>query len=124
MGHLNIPEGMEIQVDEIRNYSDQEVVIITTGSQGEPMSALTRMAAGTHKQLRIKEGDTVLLSSKFIPGNEKAIGNIINNLYRRGADVIYEKISEIHVSGHAFRGELKLMISLTQPKFFIPIHER
>jgi len=122
MGHLNIPEGMEIQVDEIRNYTDREVVIITTGSQGEPMSALTRMAAGTHKQLRVKEGDTVLLSSKFIPGNEKAIGNIINNLYRRGADVIYEKISEIHVSGHAFREELKLMISLTQPKYFIPIH--
>ena len=122
MGYLDIPEGMEIQVDEIRNYTDKEVVIITTGSQGEPMSALTRMAAGTHKQLRIKEDDTVLLSSKFIPGNEKAIENIINNLYRRGANVIYEKISEIHVSGHAFREELKLMISLTQPRFFIPIH--
>ncbi|CAB5092302.1 Ribonuclease J (endonuclease and 5' exonuclease) [Olavius algarvensis associated proteobacterium Delta 3] len=122
MGYLNIPEGMEIQVGEIRNYADRDVVIITTGSQGEPMSALARMAAGTHKQLRIKEGDTVLLSSKFIPGNEKAIGNIINNLYRRGADVIYEKISEIHVSGHAFREELKLMISLTRPRFFIPIH--
>jgi len=122
MGHLNIPEGMEIQVDEIRHFADKEVVIITTGSQGEPMSALTRMAAGTHKQIRIKDGDTVLLSSKFIPGNEKAIGNIINNLYRRGAEVIYEKISEIHVSGHAFREELKLMISLTQPRYFIPIH--
>lgn len=122
LGFLRIPEGMEIPIEEIRNLSDPEVVIITTGSQGEPMSALARMAAGNHKQIRIKEGDTVILSSKFIPGNEKAIASIINHLYRRGADVIYEKISAIHVSGHAFQEELKLMIRLTQPRFFIPIH--
>jgi ribonuclease J len=86
------------------------------------MSALARMASGIHKQIQIREGDTVLLSSKFIPGNEKAIAKIINNLYRRGADVMYEKISEIHVSGHAFQEELKLMIHLTRPRYFIPIH--
>jgi ribonuclease J len=86
------------------------------------MAALARMAADAHKQIKIKEEDTVIFSSKFIPGNEKAITKIINNLYRRGADVIYEKISEIHVSGHAFQEELKLMIDLTRPKYFIPIH--
>jgi len=122
LGYIHIPEGMEIDIDQIGDFSDDEVVIVTTGSQGEPMSALARMAADTHKQIKIKEEDTVILSSKFIPGNEKAIANIINKLYKLGADVIYEKISEIHVSGHAFREELKLMINLTKPKYFIPIH--
>jgi ribonuclease J len=106
----------------VRDFADDEIIIITTGSQGEPMSALARMASGIHKQVKVKAGDTVILSSKFIPGNEKAIGKIINNLYRKGADVIYEKISAIHVSGHAFREELKLMINLTKPEYFIPIH--
>ena len=122
LGHLSIPDQMEITIDQVADYSDDEIIIITTGSQGEPMSALARMASGIHKQIKIKNGDTVILSSKFIPGNEKAIGKIINNLYRRGADVIYEKISDIHVSGHAFREELKLMINLTKPDFFIPVH--
>ena len=122
LGYLNIPEGMEIDIDQVPYYADDEIVIITTGSQGEPMSALARMSAGTHKQIKIKAGDTVILSSKFIPGNEKAIAKIINNLYKRGAEVIYEKISDIHVSGHAFREELRLMISLTKPEYFIPIH--
>jgi ribonuclease J len=99
LGHINIPEDMEIDVEQIDDFLDDEIVIITTGSQGEPMAALARMAAGTHKQIKIKKEDTVILSSKFIPGNEKAIAKIINDLYRRGADVIYEKISEIHVSG-------------------------
>jgi len=122
LGYLSIPEGMEIGIDQIGDYSDDEIIIVTTGSQGEPMSALSRMASGTHKQIKVKQEDAVILSSKFIPGNEKAIANIINKLYKRGADVIYEKISEIHVSGHAFREELKLMINLTKPKYFIPIH--
>lgn len=122
LGYIRIPDGMEIGIDEIGNIPDDQVVLITTGSQGEPMSALARMATGIHKQIKIRYGDMVILSSKFIPGNEKAIGKIINNLYRRGADVIYEKISAIHVSGHAFREELKLMINLTRPRYFIPIH--
>ncbi len=122
LGHLTSPDNMEITIDQVSDYSEDEIIIITTGSQGEPMSALARMASGIHKQIKIKAGDTVILSSKFIPGNEKAIGKIINNLYRKGADVIYEKISDIHVSGHAFREELKLMINLTKPEYFIPIH--
>ena len=122
LGHIKIPPGMEISLEDIENHPDEQVVVITTGSQGEPMSSLARIASGTHKQLRIKPDDTVILSSKFIPGNEKAIASIINNLYRLGADVIYEKISAIHVSGHAFREELKLMIRLTRPTYFIPVH--
>ena len=122
LGYLHIPEGMEIDIDELSHYPDDEIILVTTGSQGEPMSALARMAVGTHKQIKIHAEDTVILSSKFIPGNEKAIGNIINNLYRQGADVVYEKISNIHVSGHAFREELKMMMNLTKPKFFMPVH--
>lgn len=122
LGMLYIPEGIEIDVDQIEQYSADEILIMTTGSQGEPMSALTRMSTGMHKQIKIEKGDTVILSSKFIPGNEKAIAKIINNLFRKGAEVIYEKVSEIHVSGHAFRDELKEMINLTMPDYFIPIH--
>jgi ribonuclease J len=122
LGYLTIPEDMEVDIKQMPDYSDNDLIMVTTGSQGEPMSVLARMASGIHKQIKIKAGDTVILSSKFIPGNERAIGKIINNLYRNGADVIYEKISDIHVSGHAFREELKLMINLTKPEYFIPIH--
>ena len=122
LGYLDIRDNHIIQIDEIADHEDDEMIIITTGTQGEPMSSLARMSAGTHKQIKIKKGDTVVLSSKFIPGNERAIAKIINNLYRKGADVIYEKISDIHVSGHAFREELKLMIKLTRPSYFLPIH--
>ena len=122
LGYINIPEGMEIDVKQVDDFPDDEIVIITTGSQGEPMASLARMASGNHKQIKIKQEDTVIFSSKFIPGNEKAITKIINSLYRRGADVIYEKISAIHVSGHAFQEELKLMINMTKPRYFIPIH--
>ena len=122
LGHLTIPADTEIGIKQVSDFAEDKVIIITTGSQGEPMSTLARMASGTHKQIKAKAGDTVILSSKFIPGNEKAIGKIINSLYRKGADVIYEKISDIHVSGHAFREELKLMIKLTKPEYFIPIH--
>ncbi len=122
LGYIHINNKMQIDVGQVKNFPDDEILMITTGSQGEPMSVLARMSRGMHKQIKIKDGDRVILSSKFIPGNEKAIANIINNLYRRGADVIYEKISAIHVSGHAFQEELKLMINLTKPKYFIPIH--
>ncbi len=122
LGYIRVPAGMEIDVDQVSEFADDEIVIVTTGSQGEPMAALARMSSGNHKQIKIKKEDTVILSSKFIPGNEKAIAKIINDLYRRGADVIYEKISAIHVSGHAFQEELKLMINLTRPQYFIPIH--
>ncbi|OIN96838.1 MAG: ribonuclease J [Deltaproteobacteria bacterium CG1_02_45_11] len=122
LGYIDIPENIEISVDQIDNFPEEEILMIMTGSQGEPMSALARMASGDHAQIEIKKDDTVVFSSKFIPGNEKAIAKIINDLYRRGADVIYEKISDIHVSGHAFQEELKLMINLTKPKYFIPIH--
>jgi ribonuclease J len=122
LGYLKIPRDIELSIDLVPDFADDEIVIITTGSQGEPMSALARMASGTHKQIKIKRGDTVVLSSKFIPGNERAIAKIIDSLYRRGADVLYEKIADIHVSGHAFREELKHMIRLTQPRHFIPVH--
>lgn len=122
LGYLTVPEDMEISVDEINNYPDNKILMIMTGSQGEPMSALALMASNSHARIFIKQNDTVILSSKFIPGNEKAIAKIINSLYRLGADVIYEKISAIHISGHAFQEELKLMISMTKPKYFIPIH--
>lgn len=121
-GYMKIPEGVEIPMERIGRYAPDQLFIITTGSQGEPMSALARMASGTHKQIQIRPDDTVILSSKFIPGNERAITQIIDNLYRQGADVVYEKISDIHVSGHAFREELKLMIQLTRPAYFTPIH--
>ena len=119
---LTIPPRVELTLGEMLQLPDSQVTIITTGSQAEPMSSLTRIARDDHKQIKIKKGDTVILSSRFIPGNEKAIDGLINNLYRFGAEVIYEKVSEIHVSGHANQEELKLMLHLTRPKFFIPIH--
>jgi ribonuclease J len=120
--YIKCPPNMIRDIKEIKSCADDKVVIITTGSQGEPMSALVRMASGIHKQINIKKKDTVILSSKHIPGNEKAIANIINKLYRRGAEVIYSKIAQVHASGHAKQEELKLMLNLTKPKYFIPIH--
>ncbi|WP_457552530.1 ribonuclease J, partial [Desulfobacula sp.] len=117
LGHIQCPPKTIIDIKQIGKLPDDEVIIITTGSQGEPMSALVRMASGIHKQINIKKGDTVILSSKDIPGNEKAIAGIINKLYRRGADVVYSKIAQIHTSGHAQQEELKLMINLTKPEY-------
>ncbi|MCG8616164.1 MAG: ribonuclease J [Desulfobacterales bacterium] len=122
LGYINCPPGMVSDIKQIHKIADENVVIITTGSQGEPMSALARMASGVHKHINIRKGDTVILSSKYIPGNEKAIANIINKLYRRGAEVVYSKVAQIHASGHAHQEELKLMINLTRPEYFIPIH--
>jgi len=121
-GLLQLPDGMEISEPSIHSLPDREVVVITTGSQGEPMSSLTRMAQKNHKYIKIKPGDTIIFSSRFIPGNERAITTIINNLYRLGAEVVYEKVSHIHSSGHAYREELKLMINLAKPRYFIPVH--
>jgi ribonuclease J len=122
LGYLKIPQGTWLKLDELKRLKDHEVVIITTGSQGEPMSVLSRIATDEHKVIKIKEGDTVVLSAKMIPGNERSIGKIINHLFRRGANVIYEKVSEVHVSGHASKEELKLMLNLVKPKYFMPIH--
>jgi len=122
LGYLRIPQDTWLKLDDLKDLRDEEVVIITTGSQGEPMSVLSRIATDEHKVIKIKDGDTVILSAKMIPGNERAIGKIINHLFRRGADVVYEKVSEVHVSGHASKEELKLMINLVKPKYFMPIH--
>ena len=121
-GFIKISDGLRVYEQQLGMFNDEEITIITTGSQGEPMSALSRMAYGTHKNIKIKQGDTIVLSSRFIPGNEKAITSIINKLYRMGADVIYEKVSDIHTSGHAKREELKIMLSIVKPQYFIPIH--
>jgi ribonuclease J len=122
LDYLDFDPGDEINLQDLPKFPDHEVVFLTTGSQGEPMSALTRMALRDHKKLKIHPGDTVILSSKFIPGNERNIQNIINHLYRQGAEVIYEKVRDIHVSGHAYKEELKLLINTVQPRYFIPIH--
>lgn len=122
LGYLKIAEEQFIDFRDMRSLPPKEVLIITTGSQGEPLSALMRIALGDHKQIELEPGDTVVLSSKFIPGNEKAISDLINNLYRRGAEVFYEKTSEIHVSGHASREELKLVHNLVKPTYFVPVH--
>jgi len=122
LGYVTPPNGVLTDPAEIKNLPDDKIVLLTTGTQGEPLSGLARMARDEHKHLKIKSGDTVVLSSRFIPGNERAISYLINEFYRRGAEVIYEKVSEIHVSGHASQEELKLMISLTRPQYFIPVH--
>ncbi|MCF6180038.1 MAG: ribonuclease J [Geopsychrobacter sp.] len=122
LGYLNASDEMFIDLREMRELPPEQVLIVTTGSQGEPLSSLMRIALGTHKKIELEAGDTVILSSKFIPGNEKAISDLINNLYRRGAEVFYEKTSEIHVSGHASREELKRVHSLVRPQYFVPIH--
>ncbi|MDR3365280.1 MAG: ribonuclease J [Clostridiales Family XIII bacterium] len=122
LGYLSIPEGTLVDLNEIGGIQENKLVIITTGSQGEPMSALTRMAAGEHKSVRIRRGDTVILSSSPIPGNEKTVSGVVNSLIGLGADVIYSDIADIHVSGHASQEEIKVMISLIRPKYFMPVH--
>jgi ribonuclease J len=122
LGYLRIPDGLLIELKDLPKLPKDEVCMITTGSQGEPMSALTRIALDDHKQIKLEQGDTVILSSRFIPGNEKTISDLINHLYRRGAEVFHEKVSEVHVSGHASQEELKLIINLVKPRYFVPIH--
>ncbi|NMB34542.1 MAG: ribonuclease J [Clostridium sp.] len=122
LGYLNVPEGMIIDIDLINKYPPEKLAIITTGSQGEPMSALTRMAAGEHRKVEIVPGDLVIISANPIPGNEKLVSKVINELFKKGAEVIYETLADVHVSGHACQEELKLIHNLIKPKFFLPVH--
>lgn len=122
LGYLSVPQGVLVDINKIKNIADKNLVIITTGSQGEPMSALARMATNDHKSVQIRKGDCVILSSTPVPGNEKTVSNVVNLLFEKGAEVIYSDIADIHVSGHACREELKLMHSLIRPEYFMPVH--
>ena len=122
LGYLKIPDGSLITVDELDRYPDDQITVVTTGSQGEPMSGLSRMAFAEHRKMELRESDMVILSASPIPGNEKSISRVINQLFRIGCNVIYESLAEVHVSGHARQEELKLMHMLLRPKYFIPVH--
>ena len=122
IGELTIPKNTIIDIDKIKNVADKDLVVVSTGSQGEPMSALTRMAMGESSQVTVGKNDTIIISASPIPGNEKSIYQVINNLYKKGAEVVYESLENIHASGHACQEELKIMHSIIKPKFFIPVH--
>ncbi|SHI91828.1 ribonuclease J [Lutispora thermophila] len=122
LGYLTIPDNVLIEIDNIDKYPPEKITIITTGSQGEAMSALTRMATSSHRKVDIVPGDTVIISATPVPGNEKLVSRVINQLFKRGADVIYEALADVHVSGHAYQEELKLLQALVKPKFFVPVH--
>lgn len=122
LGYLNVPPGVLVDLSKLKGRPDHQITIVATGSQGEPSAALTRMASGQHRHVTIKNGDTVVMSSRVIPGNEKLVGRAINNLFKRGARVIYGKSGKVHVSGHASQEELKLLLNLIKPKYFIPVH--
>ena len=122
LGFLRIPEDLIIPISNINDYPVKKIAILSTGTQGEPLSALYKMALNEHKRIQIMNGDMVIISASPIPGNEKAIANIINMLIKHGADVFYESIAGVHVSGHAAQEEIKMMINLVKPRFFIPIH--
>ena len=122
LGYINIPDKVLIDIDEVNRYPKSKVVIITTGSQGEAMSGLTRMAFSDHKQIEITNNDLVVISANPIPGNEKLVSRVVDELFKKGAEVIYESMADVHVSGHACREELKIIMALTKPKFFIPVH--
>ncbi|MCI6137225.1 MAG: ribonuclease J [Oscillospiraceae bacterium] len=122
LGYLNVPEGIVIDINMINRYPADKLVIITTGSQGEPMSALTRMAFSDHRKVEIHPNDYVIISATPIPGNEKTVSRVVNELMKLGADVVYEKMYEVHVSGHACQEELKMIMGIVKPKYFIPVH--
>lgn len=122
LGYMKVPEGVLINIDNIKQYKPNQIVIITTGSQGEPMSALTRMAYSDHRKVEITKNDLIILSATPIPGNEKSVSNVINELFKIGAEVIYKSLAEVHVSGHACQEELKMILGLVRPKYFIPVH--
>lgn len=121
LGYLQLPDESVVEVGQLKKYRDDQICVITTGSQGEPMSGLFRMANSSHK-VNVGKGDMVIISASSIPGNEKSVGRVINQLYQHGAKVIYERMADVHVSGHACKEELKLMLTLTKPKFFMPVH--
>ena len=122
LGYLDVPEGILIKLDMINQYAENEIVLITTGSQGEPMSALTRMAFSDHRKVAIGPNDYVIISANPIPGNEKTVSRVVNELMKHGAEVVYEKMYDVHVSGHACREELKLMLGVVKPRYFVPVH--
>lgn len=122
LGYMNIPDGLLMTIDKVRQYPPDGIVIITTGSQGEPMSALARMAFSDHRKIEINSNDYVIISATPIPGNEKTVNKVINELMKLGADVVYEKMYDVHVSGHACQEELKILLGLLKPKYFIPVH--
>ena len=122
LGYINIPEGVVIEVEHIDRYPNDRIMILTTGSQGEPLSALARMSTAEHRKVTIIPGDRVVISANPIPGNEKLVSRVINQLFKKGADVIYESMVDIHVSGHAYQEELKLLQALVKPKYFVPVH--
>lgn len=122
LGYLDLDDEYLCTLEELGQLADDRVVLLVTGSQGEPMSAMTRLAEGAHRQLRVHQGDTVVMSSRFIPGNTKAINKVINKLYKLGADVLYEKVQAVHASGHAHLEELKTMLNTVKPKYFVPVH--
>ena len=122
LNYIKVPDGMLVDIEDVNNYPPEKMVIITTGSQGEPLSALSRMSSGDHKQVSITPNDLIIISATPIPGNEKFVGKLVNELMKQGAEVVYEAMYEVHVSGHACQDELKMMLALTKPKYFIPIH--
>ena len=122
LGYLTAPENVMIEADQVKDFEPGQVVLLTTGSQGEPLSALARMAGGTHRQFSINPTDFIIISATPIPGNEKMVTKVVNGLMKLGATVIYESMYDVHVSGHAYQEELKLMLNLVKPKYFMPVH--
>ena len=122
LGYIHVPEGILVGIDSINRYPPEKLVVITTGSQGEPMSALYRMAFSEHRRVEIGPNDYVIISATPIPGNEKMVGKVVDELLKQGAEVVHEKMYDVHVSGHACQEELKIMMSLVKPKYFLPVH--
>ena len=122
LGYVDVPQGVIIDIDSLNQYTPEQIVLVTTGSQGEPMSALSRMAYSDHKKVAVGNGDFIIISANPIPGNEKMVGNVIDELLKLGCDVVYESMYDVHVSGHACQEELKIVHSLVKPEFFIPVH--
>ena len=122
LGYLELPKNIIIDIDKLNHYMPEQVVLVTTGSQGEPMSALSRMAYSDHRKVVVGEGDLIIISANPIPGNEKTVGNVVDELLKRGCKVIYESMYDVHVSGHACQEELKIIHKLVKPKYFIPVH--